>query len=128
MGQIENTWKKFKTSIKKAAGFEFPRRKTLKNLWFNEDYQKMVTERKRAEVNVLNEQKLEAEEEHTSINMETSCVLRREKRKFIDSKITKAAEDRTKYNTKDFHRTVRFVQKGYQQRSFGTKDNEWNNS
>lgn len=119
--QVEKMWTKFKTSIKEATKSSFSNKKPPKNKWFNEECRKMVIERKKAKARALSQQTTEAEEQYRRINRETTRILRTEKRKYINSKIIKAEEDRSRNNAKDFHRTVRFFQKGYQPRVFGIR-------
>ncbi|KAI5715018.1 hypothetical protein M8J77_009060 [Diaphorina citri] len=128
---IEEQWSTFKNVIKETA------KKVLdtssgyreKKPWFDRDCEEIMEKRVRAKQQWLScdeTRKDEYREKYNKINREVVKLVRQKKRQYVKKSLEKAEEDRTKNNTKDFYRTVRFFKNGYRPRTSGVKDRDGN--
>lgn len=90
--------------------------------WFDREAHDIIKKRKHQKEKCLNSQKEEDKNLYNSVNRETTKLLRRKKRNWLNGLVTKAEEDRTKNNAKDFYRSVRYFKKGYTPKAYGVKD------
>lgn len=82
-----------------------------------------MEERKEAKNKALADKTTQSKESYKRINREVNRTLRLEKRKYLNSTLTKAEQDSNQHNVRDFYRRIRFFQKGYQPKMLGMKEN-----
>lgn len=119
---VENMWVNLKSAVKESAAKIFKKKRKQNKPWFNENCRKLVEQRREAKQKLLLHETYDTREQYNNINREVTRFLRSEKRKYIKNLLVKAEEDRTKNNSKDFYRSIRFFRKGYQPKTFGIKD------
>ncbi|KAL1448299.1 hypothetical protein WDU94_008926, partial [Cyamophila willieti] len=90
--------------------------------WFDTEAKELVKKRKIQKQKWLSTQNDTDKQLYNTLNRETNKALRRKKRTWLNSLVTRAEEDRTMNNSKDFYRTIRFFKKPYTPRTYGIKD------
>uniref|UniRef100_A0A8D8SWI4 Craniofacial development protein 2 n=1 Tax=Cacopsylla melanoneura TaxID=428564 RepID=A0A8D8SWI4_9HEMI len=123
---LERKWSRLKNTIQDCArdicGEKEKRRRT--NPWFDRECSEEVERRKTMRQKWLETNHDEDRRVYNNQNKATVKLLRQKKRRWLNGLITRAEEDRTRNNSRDFYRTLRFFSKEYKPKAYGVKDKD----
>uniref|UniRef100_A0A8D8QQQ1 Uncharacterized protein n=1 Tax=Cacopsylla melanoneura TaxID=428564 RepID=A0A8D8QQQ1_9HEMI len=123
---IERRWAILKNTIQECAreicGEKEKRKST--NPWFDGECSGVVERRKAMRQKWLESNNDDDRTLYNNLNKITVKLLRKKKREWLNGLITRAEEDRTRNNTREFYRTSRFFSKEYKPKAYGVKDKE----
>uniref|UniRef100_A0A8D8TNG9 Craniofacial development protein 2 n=1 Tax=Cacopsylla melanoneura TaxID=428564 RepID=A0A8D8TNG9_9HEMI len=97
-------------------------KKKEKKPWFDEECKNMINKRRELKSEWLQTQEEIDRLRYNTQNRETTRLVRQKKRGWMNELVRRAEEDRTKNNSKDFYRTIRFFKTEYKPKPYGILD------
>jgi hypothetical protein len=126
-GYINRAWdnirENIKTSAEESLGYcESKHRKP----WFDEEYSKLVDQRKQAKLQWLQDPSEANEDNLSDVRWEDSKHFRNKKREYLKDKIKELESNSKNKNIRDLYRGINEFKKGYQPRINFIKDERGN--
>lgn len=90
--------------------------------WFDQDCSEIIDKRRKLREKWLETKHVNDKKTYDDINKETTKLLRKKKRNWLKGLVTRAEEERTANNSRDFYRTTRFFRTEYKPKAYGIKD------